>query len=223
MQSVQITIERRDERGKGPARRLRAAGRFPCVLYGPRREATLLSGSIAEFKQKLGHLEGTHLVKLLADGSPDVNGCVVLIREAQQHPVTTMPLHVDFLEIDLAARLTVTVAIHLVGRAEGVVAGGILQPVVREIEVDCLPSDIPEFIEVDVTALAIHDSLHVRDLTLPADVLAVTDGAQTLVTVVEPTAEELPADAEAEGAGEAGTEAAPAAEGTEPEKEPPSS
>jgi large subunit ribosomal protein L25 len=153
---------------------------------------------MAECARKLARLEGTHLIRLLCVGNPDLHEHMVLVREMQEHPVTAELLHTDFHEVDLTVRLTASVPLHFVGRCEGVVAGGILQPVLREVEVECLPTNIPEFIEVDVTQLAIHDSLHVRDLTPPADGTFVTEPSQTVVTVVSPTVEVTP-DAE-EGA-----------------------
>src|SRR5262249_13359222 len=131
-------------------------------------------------------------------------------------------LHVDFLEVDLTERLTVSVPLHFVGKAAGVVTGGILQPIVREVEVECLPTEIPEFIDVDVSALVIHEAVHLSDLKLPEGVPAGGDGAQPLVTVLPPTVEEAkPAEAAeaapVEGAPAEGAAAAPAPEGAAPE------
>jgi large subunit ribosomal protein L25 len=147
---------------------------------------------MVECARKLARLEGTHLVKLLCSGNADLHERMVLVREMQEHPVTAELLHTDFHEVDLTVRLTASVPLHFVGRCEGVVAGGILQPVLREVDVECLPTHIPEFIEVDVTKLAIHDSLHVRDLDPPTDGTFVTDPSQTVVTVVAPTVEVTP-------------------------------
>lgn len=192
METVDITIERREHFRKGGSRRLRAGGRVPAILYGPKRTTVPISVSAVEFGRKLAHLEGTHLVRLISDtGDGDLHDRVVLMREMQEHPVTGAILHVDFYEVDLTARITVSVPLHFVGRAAGVVAGGILQPVMREVAVECLPTEIPEFLEIDVSPLGIHDALHVRDIRLPQGVTAETDGAQTVVTVVSPTVEEV--------------------------------
>jgi large subunit ribosomal protein L25 len=194
METVDITVERRAGRRKGAARRLRAAGRVPGVLYGPKRQTVPVSVSTVEFERKLAHLEGTHLVRLLtATGDDaDLHDRVVLLREMQEHPVTGAILHADFYEVDLAARIDVNVPLHFVGKAAGTVAGGILQPVMRELAIECLPTEIPEFIEVDVTLLGIHDALHVRDLRLPEGVRLLVDPSRTVVTVVAPTMEETP-------------------------------
>jgi len=188
METVELNVEPRDEYGKGPARRLRAAGRIPAIIYGPNRATTRVTVSNVEFERKVASLEGAHLLSLRGAGS--LGESVVLLKETQEHPLTGRIIHADFLEVDLARRVQVTVSLHFVGRAVGVVAGGILQPVLREIEVECLPTQIPDFIEVDVTPLQIHDSVHVRDLALPTGVSAETDGAQTIVTVTAPVSEE---------------------------------
>ena len=93
---------------------------------------------------------------------PDLNERMVLLREMQLHPVTGAVLHADFYEVDLTERLAVKVPLHFVGKATGVVDGGILQPILRELEVECLPTEIPDFIEVDVSGLGIHDVVHVE-------------------------------------------------------------
>lgn len=193
METVDISVERRAGLRKGAARRLRAAGRVPAILYGPKRQTLAISISAVEFSRKLAHLEGTHLVRLVsaADNDPDLHDRVVLIREAQEHPVTGALLHADFYEVDLTARIEVTVPLHFVGKAGGVVTGGILQPVMRELQVECLPTEIPEYLEVDVTPLGIHDALHVRDLHLPEGIRSMMDPGRTVVTVVAPTMEEV--------------------------------
>jgi large subunit ribosomal protein L25 len=193
METVDITVERRAGLRKGAARRLRAAGRVPAIIYGPKRQTLAISISALEFSRKLAHLEGTHLVRLVsaAGSDPDLHDRVVLIREAQEHPVTGVLLHADFYEVDLTARIEVTVPLHFVGKAGGVVTGGILQPVLRELRVECLPTEIPEYLEVDVTPLGIHDALHVRDLHLPEGVRSMMEPGQTVVTVVAPTMEEV--------------------------------
>jgi large subunit ribosomal protein L25 len=213
MEAVDIIAERRAGLRKGAGRRLRAAGRVPAIVYGPKRQTLAISISAVEFSRKLAHLEGTHLVRLVSatGGDPDLHDRVVLIREAQEHPVTGALLHVDFYEVDLTARIEVTVPLHFVGKAGGVVLGGILQPVMRELRVECLPTEIPEYLEVDVTPLGIHDALHVRDLQLPEGIRSMMEPGQTVVTVVAPTMEEVPIAAVAEAVpGEApAPEAAP--------------
>src|SRR5262245_23722160 len=115
----------------------------------------------------------------------------------QFHPISGDVIHADLYEVDLTARIQVRVPLHFVGRAAGVTRGGILQPIVREIEVECLPMDIPEFFDIDVSALDIGDSVHVSDMSMPEGVTAVSEASQALVTVVTPTVEEEPTPAAA--------------------------
>lgn len=202
METVEITIERRTETGKGPMRRLRAAGKVPAILYGPNRQTTAIVCSHEQVERRLAHLEGSHLIRLVHAGGAseaDMHERMVLVRDMQRHPVTGAVLHADFFEVDLTERLQVSVPLHFVGKAAGVVAGGILQPVLREIEIECLPTEIPEFIEVDVSRLGIHDAIHVGDLNIPEGTTIAGDGALTVVTVLPPTVEA----AGGQGAGEA--------------------
>jgi large subunit ribosomal protein L25 len=117
---------------------------------------------------------------------------VALVKEMQYHPITGDVIHADFYEVDLTARIEVSVPLHFVGKGAGVVRGGILQPIVREIQVECLPLDIPQYFDVDVSGLDIGDSVHIEDLPMPEGVTAVYDSNFALVTVATPTVEEEP-------------------------------
>jgi large subunit ribosomal protein L25 len=221
METVEIKIERRSDRGGSSARRLRARGKVPAILYGPKRTTTSILVEAEEFERKVVHLEGAHLIRLLHAGGSDaeLHERMVLVRDMQLHPVSGRALHADFYEVDLTELLVVSVTLHFIGKPVGVVNGGILQPILREVEVECLPTEIPEFIEVDVSALDIHDAVHVAQLMLPEGVSPVGDGTRTVVTVLPPSIEAKPTEVAAEGAavaptGEAGAPgaAAPAAE-----------
>ncbi len=207
METAEITVERRTATGKGPARRLRGAGKVPAILYGPKRLPTTLAVDAAQLDRRLAHLEGTHLIRLVdaAKSDADFHMRMVLVRELQRHPVSGAPLHVDFYEVDLTERLTVSVMLRFVGKAAGVVAGGIVQPLLRELEVECLPTEIPDYLEVDVSALGVHDALHAGDIPLPPGVSIAGDPGQSIVTVLPPTVEARPE------AAEAAAEAGPAA------------
>jgi large subunit ribosomal protein L25 len=219
METIEIRVERRDGRRKGGARRLRRGGVIPGIVYGRKRTPVTVGVSAEEFDDKLTHLEGSHLIRLVNTGGKDaeLHDRAVLLREVQRHPVTGAVLHTDFFEVDLTERLAVSVPLHFVGKPAGVVAGGILQPILREIEVECLPTEIPDFIEIDVSSLGIHEAVHLADVKLREGVSAMGDPGQTLVTVLPPTVEEAKPAAEvveaapAEGA-PAEAAAAPAAE-----------
>jgi len=192
MEEITLSVEARGDRGKGAARRLRRAGKVPGVFYGPKSTATPIAIDRKHFAAHVANLEGSHLIRF--DSSvTDLQRRVALVREVQHHPVTGGILHVDFYEVDLARRLHVTVPLHFVGKAKGLADGGILQPILRDMEVECLPGDIPQYIEVDVTALAIHDAVHLADVCMPTNVTAVFETNEAVVTVLPPTVEEVKA------------------------------
>ncbi len=217
MEIVALKVQTRAVAGKGPARRLRASGKIPGIFYGPsQKQALPLELERKEFAKKLGILEGAHLIQFDSD-QPELQRRMVLLREVQSHPVTGEVLHADFYEVDLTKKLEVAVALHFQGKPVGAEEGGILQPVVREIRVKCLPTEIPEFIAVDVSALGIHDSIHVANLTLPPGVEPVYDTNFTVVAVLPPTVEEVKVEAPAEGVAVEGAPAAATEAAAEPE------
>lgn len=157
-----LSVETRSTRGKGPARRMRSEGRVPGNLYGHDVDAVAVQADERELETLVGSIsvENT-LVDLKIDGGAARK---VLIREIQRHPVRPKILHVDFFVIRADERLKVNVPLHLVGTPVGVKNGGVLQQIRYELEVECLPGDIPELFEVDISELTIGDSLHVRDV-----------------------------------------------------------
>jgi large subunit ribosomal protein L25 len=196
LETVEVEVTARDSIGKRKARRLRRMGKIPGILYGPKVQPVAVELDRKTFSTRVAGLEGSHLVRMKS-GSAALADKVALVKEMQYHPVSGEVIHADFYEVDLSARIQVRVPIHFVGKAAGVVRGGILQPVVREIEVECLPLDIPEFFDVEVSHLDIGDAVHVQDLPMPEGVTAIVESNFTLVTVVPPTAEEVPAAAAA--------------------------
>jgi len=216
METIEIDAELRSGAGKGVARRLRKTGKVPAVFYGPKRETTAIAVDAKEFSQKVSTLEGSHLIRFRS-AAGEVSSKVALVKDTQFHPVTGAVLHADFYEVDMAAKLRVRVPLHFTGKAAGVATGGILQPVRREVEVECLPAAIPEFLDVDVSALEIHDAIHVSQLQAPEGVVVRYETDFALVTVLPPTVEEVKVEEVA--APEAAAEAAPAAEGAKPEPE----
>lgn len=209
MEAIELGIEPRSGSGKGAARVARRGGKVPAVLYGAARAAMPVAVDAREFEAKVGVIEGTHLIRL-SSSSADLGGRLVLVKEVQRHPITRALLHTDFYEVDVSTKLKLKVALHFIGRAAGIDVGGILQPVRREVEVSCLPTEIPDFIEVDVSALGIHDAVHLSDLKAPAGVEIVIDTDEAVVTVLPPVVEEVKVAAEGAAAGAEGT--APAGE-----------
>jgi len=211
LETIEIQVEPREPGSKRTARRLRRAGRLPGIFYGPKSAPVPLAIDRKDFSSRIADLEGSHLIRIKSS-SPLLEDKVALVKEMQFHPVTGEVLHADFYEVDLTKRIRVKVPLHFVGKAEGVVRGGILQPIVREIEVECLPVNIPEYFNVEVSSLNIGHSLHVTELPMPEGVTAVYETDFTLVTVVPPTVEEAPAAEAPAAAVEEAAAPAPAAE-----------
>ena len=199
METLEIQANARSAGGKNHARRLRRSGKIPAVLYGPKTQAVALELDKKDFSTRVALLEGSHLVRLKSS-VPALAEKVALVKEMQFHPISGDVTHADLYEVDLAAKIQVQVPLRFVGKAAGVTRGGILQPIVREVDVECLPMDIPGFFNVDVSALDIGDSIHVEEIQMPADVTLVFESNFAVVTVVTPTVEEAPvAAAPAEG------------------------
>jgi large subunit ribosomal protein L25 len=208
-----LDVVKREGRGKNEANRLRASGRIPAVFYGPSKDGKGPEGVAVAVDPKAvmrilrSDTGANTLINLKYEGLETR----VMVREYQLDPITHHLLHADFYQLAMDKAIVVTVPIVVKGTAEGVKQqGGLLDFVTREIEVECLPTNIPENIVVDVTALMLHESIRVRDLAVDPKWKAVSDGDTMLVHIVMPKAEEEPAAATAEAA--AATAAAAPAE-----------
>lgn len=188
MQTVNLTTQLRSGRGKGAARRLRTTGQVPAVFYGPRSEAVAISFGAKEFAERVASHERAPLIQF-ESASAEIHGRVVLVKDLQQDVLSGAVKHADLYEVDMQKSIRVPVPLHFVGKPAGVVRGGILQPIIREVEVECLPGDIPEFIEVDVSGLDLQESVHVSQLTLPAGTTAHFEDDFAVVTIVAPSGE----------------------------------
>ncbi|MGD9122548.1 MAG: 50S ribosomal protein L25, partial [Desulfobacterales bacterium] len=155
MEQINLEAQVRKTTGNGPARVLRREGRIPAILYGPKTDPIMLSIDNKEFEQIVKKASiGSALLKLeIKNGQTDARSAMV--KELQTHPVTGQFLHVDFYEVDLARKINAMVPVTVTGKSQGVEDGGILQIVRRELEVFCLPTAIPEAIEVDISELEI--------------------------------------------------------------------
>src|SRR5712691_5401272 len=189
---VSLSASPRSTTGKGPARQARFRGQVPAVLYGRGRPTQALAvESHALEKALVGIDPESTIIELAVDGKKTQ----ALIREIQRHPIRPDIIHVDFYEIHAQQKVTLKVPVHLVGAPDGVRnAGGVLDQVTREVEIEVLPENIPDRVELDVTALKIGDSLHTRDLSIPNAVI-LTGADLTIATVVPPRAEEVAAPA----------------------------
>jgi large subunit ribosomal protein L25 len=185
---VSLAASPREKTGKGPARQARFAKQVPAVIYGHGRPAQSLMVDALLLEQALSGVEPeSTLIELTIDGKKTRT----LIREIQRHPIRPDIIHVDFYEIHSGEKITLKVPVHLVGTPDGVRnGGGVLDQVTREVEIEVLPEHIPDRVELEVTALKIGDSLHVRDLTI-ANASILTGADLTIAVVVPPRAEEV--------------------------------
>jgi len=189
MQRIEIEVNKRDTSRNAKA--VRRAGRLPGVFYGAGGANVPVDVDAHQFtKLGLGS-SGAHLIRFKSS-EPALNDGVALVRDLQSNPLSGLPIHVDFLRVDPTKPVEASVVLSFVGKPPGVVEGGILQPLRRELDVRALPDRLPSVIEVDVSALNIHDSIHVQELVLPEGVQAVYHENFTLVTVVPPVVEAAP-------------------------------
>ncbi|MGH2767567.1 MAG: 50S ribosomal protein L25 [Actinomycetota bacterium] len=204
---VTIKAEARSESGKGPARRARAAGKLPGVLYGRSTPPLPLLVDVRELLQALHTEAGANvLINLELDGAANH---LTMLREIQRHPVRGGLVHADFVTVARDVKIHADVPIHLVGIAQGVRAGGVIEHHLWELEVEALPGDLPPAIEVDISSLLIGEHLRVAQVAPPRGVEILSPPEGIITSVVEPQVMQLPAEAVAEGAP---AEAAPAPE-----------
>ena len=216
---VTLRAERRADHGKGAARKLRAQGRVPAVLYGKGTETLSLSVDAHE----AGHLfqaisvENT-IVELTIEGEQGPNP--TLVREIQVHPYRPTLLHVDFYRVREGVMIDVEIPIHLIGIPDGVKnAGGILQQTIHELPVRCLPIEIPESIELDVSGLEIGGALHVSDIELGEKVEVLVEAERMVCSVALPRVVAEPTEVEEDEEAEAEASEEPSEEGGEEEEE----
>jgi large subunit ribosomal protein L25 len=207
METVDLACEKREVRPKGLVNRLRRDGRVPGVLYGNLSAATPVTVAAQELNVRVSAAARQRLIRLKS-ASAELDGKHVILKQVQRTPVKGDILHVDLLEVDLSKTLRVNVPLKFTGRPAGAVDGGILQPLEREVLVECLPLEIPESVEVDVSPLGIHEVMHVSALKFIGNVRPIFDTDYPVVTVLPPTVAEAPV-----AAAEAAAEAAAPAEG----------
>ena len=206
MEAFVVEAKLREERGKGAARRMRRTGTIPAVLYGGTHEPITMTVSARQLSRILRSETGHNTIfTVQLGGRKDEKA---MVKDWQVDPVSGSLLHVDMLRVAMDVRMRVKVPVHTFGEPEGVkLQGGIFEMVTREVEVECLPTDIPEEFKVDVSPLTIGKQLRVADLPFdPAKVKLVTDPERVIAHVVVLKKEEEVAPAEAAAA----TEAAPA-------------
>lgn len=184
MERYELKAEIREATGKGVARKLRSNGLIPGVIYGKAREPQSLIVNPQNLKNKLGG-NAIFDVDIAGQGKE-----TAMIKEVQRDVITGELKHIDFLHISMDEKITVFVSINLVGDAPGVKEGGVLQQLLREIEIECLPLNIPEEIKVDISGLDIGNSINVSEVEVDDDVDIVTPLDEVIVTLALPIEEE---------------------------------
>lgn len=215
MENIELKAQLRTTKGNGPARAMRRDGRVPAVLYGPKTEPNMISVGARDLDNilKQGSI-GRNIINLAIDG---VEGSrATMVKELQTHPMSQNVLHVDFYEVDMTRKIKVNVPVTTTGKSVGVELGGMLQIIRRELEVYCLPNEIPQAITIDITDLEIGDSVHVNDIETEGGVEIPHDVNFTVLTILSPKKAEEEAEeaeeleeaevAEAEAEAEAGAE-----------------
>ena len=197
MERRELTVELRSKTGKGISRRLRAQGLIPGVVYGKGMEAVPVSLNPRELNAAIAG-EGGQNNLLTLKGAEGLDGNVVIVVDLLRDPLKRKPMHVDLHKINLTEKIKVEVPINLVGTAAGVIAGGLLDFAKHVLEVECLPTQIPEHIDVDVTELTINHSIHVGDLIIPDGVKVLEDPRASVVSILGKAQEEEQAAAVAE-------------------------
>jgi large subunit ribosomal protein L25 len=224
---LKLEVKERESRGSADARRLRANGVVPGVLYGGGKRPHPFTVEERELRKVLTGEHGLHaILDILFDGQKTPHHAV--LKEYQLDPVRTRLLHIDLHEVRLDQPIQAQVAVALVGESQGVKEGGVLTLVLRDVNVEALPMEMPDGLELDISGMAIGDSLRVSDLRIPEGATVLDDPEAVVTTVTPPTKVELPEEVEVEeealegeelleGEVEEGEEA-PTAEGEPPEE-----
>jgi len=221
MKTIDLNVQPRTTSGKGPAGRQRLTGIIPGIVYGGDLKKALPIQLDAVETKKIAQAIG-HNVFINLKGSGEVNGKTAMIREIQRHPIKLKLMHVDLLTIDMSKPVVVSIEVELIGKPIGLAKQGVLTVVSHSIQVKALPKDVPEKVQIDVSHLDLHDSLHVADVKLPANVKAVYKDNYTIATVaatreeVVKVVEVAPVEGAAAAAG-AVPGAAPDAKGAKPD------
>jgi large subunit ribosomal protein L25 len=204
LELIELKANIRNSLGKGQARALRRAEKIPAVLYGPGTEPVLLSVSIKNLEKALKKSTASQALLNLTIHNGENTSRPAMIKELQTHPVSRNYQHIDFYEISMDRKIRVKIPVVVKGKSRGVEEGGILQIIRRELEILCLPTEIPETIEIDITELDIGDSIHVKEIPFEGDIEIPADVNFTVITIVSPKAEVEEVEEEAEeGAEEA--------------------
>jgi large subunit ribosomal protein L25 len=212
-EQIDITVAPR-ETGKHNSRKSRVDGKVPAVVYGPKTKPVNVLADEIIVKKYHGRKFESVIFNLKSDDK-SLNKVAVILRDIQVHPLTRRPLHVDFYAPDMNKPVRVSVQLRLEGKPAGLSEGGVLEHILREVEIEVLPADIPEFLPIDVGVLGLGEALHVSDMVTPKGIKIISLPSLTVATVAIPKEEAAApvaaAAAEAGAAAPAAGAAAPAA------------
>ncbi len=212
METGELACEKRATRPKGQNNALRRSGRVPAILYGPTTSPMALAIDRLELKARISAAAHTRIIKLKSN-TAELDGKHVILKDIQRTPVSGEILHADLYEVDLNRAIRVEVPFRFTGKAKGLANGGILSPLQRTATVECLPLEIPDSIELDVSGVDIHDVIHVSAVKFPDKVKPIFDTDYPVVTVLPPTVAEVAVVAAPEAVEGAPVEGAAPAEG----------
>jgi len=199
MAQLTLSARVRDTKGKGAARKLRRDKQVPAVFYGPRAASTMLSVNYSDLQGLVKSTTSENIIlQLRIESEKGEETHSVMVKELQVDPIKPVYYHADFYEIAMDKELTLNIALHLVGTPPGVEKGGVLQHVKREIQVSCLPGDMVESMDVDVSGLDIGDAVHAKDIVLPKGIRLLEDEEETVAVVAAPAVAAEKAEAEGE-------------------------
>ncbi len=204
MSEYVLNAKVREEIGRSESRRMRRAGELPAVVYGKKNAPLSLKlNEIEVLKSVRKGLHPNTLLEVKIDAKGDLQSKTVLVKEIQRNVITQKLLHIDFNEVALDEEIKAHIPVESVGEPIGVKDGGVLESILHELEVACLPMDLPETINIDVSALAIGDSIHVKDIVVSEKVRILNDPELTVFAVAAPKIEEEPVAAAAGAEGKA--------------------
>lgn len=190
MELIELKANVRTERKKGPARRLRVAGKMPAVLYGPGAEAMALSIDVADLEKALKNRSGSQVFFSIVIDGGDAKNKTAMIKDLQMHPVSRDMIHADFYEIAMDRKIRATAPVAVTGKSVAVENGGMVQIIRRELEVLCFPNQMPEEITIDITGMDMGDSIHIEDIAVEEGVEFPHDVNFTVLTILSPRTEE---------------------------------
>ncbi len=184
MKQVTLSAIKREKTGKETAKKLRRQGLVPAIIYGHHFDPLPIAVKFSELESILHKYKGETLLFNLEINNGQTSKVQAILKEYQIHPVTDKIIHLDFLAIKEGETITLDIPLEFVGRPVGLTRGGVLEILMHELTIECLPANIPDKIQVDISNLDVGDVLHVKDVQVPEGVKVVDDPEETVVTIV---------------------------------------